>query len=229
VEAGRHLARRARDVIGDPDAKRKTSWSVFYGYRHGEEGSKGAGELVELFSTYRNDDVQGDVRFDAAAKTASVAFITKGKRSSKEDVHRLELAPVPTGDDACALQPAARTAAFGGATRHEGRYRVDSKKLEGGVTASARLGGCGHVVQTWRFSPSNPGAAAKQRVHAAVKLLRSLGSSRGDALATDLETALKKKRLHPSGVFDCGRGVCGVTVTTEGGVRVLVVDYRAPL
>jgi|GEM_PF-2439312 len=214
-------------LIGDPADSYKTYWTYFYAYHPPEDGGKGPGQLVEQFGTYRNNDVDTVVEFDAKAKEGKVFFAVDGKRRKKPDVTPLRLAPAAE-DFACSLDPSGLSGGPAKAKQHDdGRTKVWTRHLKKGVVAHYLQGGCEHYAQHWRFE-GDVETRPKKRIAAAIALLQELGGENAENMVKtlqDAQAAFKDGLVVEGDMVPCGDASCTVSSTKGGKRSTLSITY----
>lgn len=220
--------------IGAPDDGFRTTWRVFYAYRRPAGASEGPRVLEEVFSTYRDGDVDVRVTFDPATKTAEVRSSRKGGVTSTE---RHLLAPevrAPAGppheEHECFVHVGELPPLLPKGTRAASeQYVVEEQPLPGGGRVVVRHGGCVHYTQVW--SVLTPGKAVPAAVAAQLTAAKeALAPFEGAGpILEALTHTLADKTFDEQGGFPCGDAVCAVERGTLFGAPALVVTYDFPL
>lgn len=227
-------------LIGDPDDGYRTYWRVFYAYRQ----AAGARVLEEVFSTYRNEDIDSRVRFDPSTKTAEVSFVRDGAVTSTErypltprnartkeamSEHEHEHQHEPHGDHDCIVHVKELPPVLPAGTRVVREQEiVEEQALEGGRLL-LRHGGCVHYTQVWSFVPADkkiPATVAGRLALAKEVLAPFEGAG---PLLEPLERALAEKSHDARGGFPCGDAICSVEKGEVDGRAALVITYDFPL
>lgn len=221
-------------LIGDPDDGYRTHWRVFYAYRRPGAAAEGPRVLEEVFSTYRNEDIDTRVRFDPETKTAEVSFLREGVVTSTERHPLASGALPPPGlvhdDHGCFVHVKELPPLLPAGTRAVGeQYIVEEQALEGGGRVIVRHGGCVHYTQVWSFvTPEKKVPATVAAKLAAAKEALEPFEGAGPILEA-LGRALSEKTFDAEGGFPCGDAVCGVETGEVEGSPALVISYDFPL